>query len=602
MPEISLAQNAVGKKLHGISAFGNLKYPPDYTHFKDAALEAPKGGTFAFIPSNWAFNQNVQTFNTLNSFVLKGDAPPRMEMCFDTLMSGAPDEPDSLYCALASYVEISEDRNTYRFGIRPEARFHDGSPVTAEDVAFTYGLLKEAGHPSLVQSLRDLGKAVVIDEQTIELHFNGNQSDRAILSVSAGVPVFSKAYQESRPIDASTLEMPLASGGWKVGRMDPGKYIEYERVKDYWAAEMPFSKGFGHFDILRIEFARDRAALFQAFKKGDITWREEFTSKVWATEYDFPAVRDGRVKQKLFPSELSPSMQGWAINSRKSKFSDARTREAIGLCFDFEWTNKNLFYDAYTRSASVFEKSDLKAQGKPSPEELALLESYRDQLPKEVFGDALIPYVTDGSGNDRKALRKALGLLKAAGWERKDGKLFNAQGDLLSVEFLIRDDTFKKLLGNYAGNLRKIGIETSIRLVDPSQYQSRLDAFDFDMVGIAARFGPSPTAESLRFFLHSESADKNGARNLPGIKSPVIDDLIGKMKTVSGRDELKTILKTIDRVLRPMHLWIPNWYAANHRVAYWDMFGWKEPKPDYSFAVEALWWYDEEKAKAIGKA
>ncbi len=601
VPNISLAQNRTGEKLHGLSAFGDLKYPADYTHFDDAALDAPKGGTLAFTPSNWAFNQNISTFNTLNSFVLQGDAPPRMELCYDTLMAGSLDEPDSLYCALASSVEISEDRNTYTFELRPEARFHDNTPVTAKDVAFSYNILKEKGHPSIRQALRDLKDAAALSEHVFQLTFNGDQSDRAILS-SVGVPILSETYHKNNPIDSSTLTPPLSSGGWKVKRLDPGKFIEYQRVKDYWAKDLPFAVGFGHFDTLRIEFFRDRVAPFEAFKKGAITWREEFTSKVWATEYDFPAVTEGRVIKREFSSELVPTMQGWAVNSRKSKLADPRTREAIGLCFDFEWTNKNLFYGAYTRSASIFETSQYKATGKPSPEELRLLEPYADQLPQEVFGDAIVPNTTNGSGSDRKALRKALSLLKGAGWNRKDGKLQNTAGEVLTLEFLIRAPVFERILGNYTENLKKVGIETSIRLVDPSQFQSRLETYDFDIVGMAARFGASPTAESLRFFLHSESADRNGTRNYPGIRSPVIDGLIEEMKTVSSRKELTDILMAIDRVLRSMHLWIPNWYAANHRVAFWDMFGWKEPKPDYSFAPEALWWFDENKAKAIGKA
>jgi len=601
VPTISMAQNPTGQKLHGISAFGDLKYPSDYEHFDDAVLDAPKGGTLIFSPSSWAFNQNVQTFDTLNSFVQRGIAPPRMELCYDTLMVASPDEPDSLYCALASSVEVSSDRNNYRFEIRPEARFHDGSKVTAEDVRFSYMTLKEEGHASLVQALRDLDDAVAVSNDIVELRFNGKQSDRAILS-SVSVPILSKTYHADNPIDASTFDVPLSSGLWRVSKLDAGKFVEYERVKDYWAKDMPFAIGFGHFDKLRIDFFRDRIAPFEAFKKGEITWREEFTSKIWATEYNFPAVTEGKVKQAEFPSELSPSMQGWALNSRKPKFKDPRTREAVGLCFDFEWANKNLFYGAYQRSSSIFEKSEFKALGKPSPEEMELLEPFKDQLPELVFGEALEPNKTNGSGNDRKALRKALSLLKDAGWQRKEGSLINDEGELLEIEFLIRSPSFERILGNYRENLEKLGIKTSIRLVDSAQYQSRLNSFDFDMVGVAASFSASPTAESLRFFLHSDSANQKGSSNYPGIASPVIDVLVERMNRVSSREELGIILSSIDRVLRSMHLWIPNWYAANHRVAYWDMFGWKEPKPDYSFAPELLWWFDEEKAKAIGKA
>ena len=601
VPEVSLAANPTGKKLHGLSAFGDLKYPPDYTHFEHAVLDAPKGGTFAFTPSTWAFNQNIQTFNTLNSFVLQGDAPPRMEACFDSLMTGSPDEPDSLYCAVASSVAISADRNTFTFELRPEARFHDGSQITAEDVAFSYNILKEKGHPSLQQTLSEIIKTEAQEEDVFQMTFSGKQSDRAILA-AVGIPIFSKAYHSTYPIDASTLEAPLSSGGWKIGNMAPGKFIEYERVEDYWANDMPFARGFGHFQTLRIEFFRDRVAPFEAFKKGDITWREEFTSRVWAKQYDFPAVRDGRVRKHEFPSELVPTMQGWAVNSRRKKFSDPRTREAIGLCFDFEWTNRNQFFGAYARSTSIFETSEFKAEGLPSSDELKLLEPYRDQLPEAVFGEALRPYITNGSGSDRKALRRAIKLLREAGWKQQDGKLVDENGEIFTFEFLIRAPVFERILGNFVENLKKIGIDASIRLVDPSQFQSLIDSYDFDIMGVAARFGANPTASSLKFFLHSKSADIEGTRNYPGIKSPVLDALIERMGNVKSRTELVTNLRAIDRVLRPMHLWIPNWHSANHRVAYWDMFGFKEPKPDFSFSPESTWWFDEEKAKAIGKA
>jgi len=573
VPSVSLANNPTGKKLHGLSAFGDLKY---------------------------LFNQSGQTFNTLNTFTLKGDAPAKMELCYDTLMAVSPDEPDSLYCALAQSVEISGDRNRYKFVLRPEPRFHDGSPVTAEDMAFSYTILKEQGHPQLSQTLRHLVEAIAIDEKTLELRYNGKQTDRAILS-AVGVPALSKNFHETNPIDASTLDMPLASGQYRVKRLAAGKFIEYERVKDYWAKDMPFAVGFNHFDTLRIDFHRDQQAAFQAFKKGDIFWRIENTSRIWNTEYNFPAFKDGRVKKKLFPSEPIPSFQNWAINSRLKKFSNPKTREAISLCFDFEWTNKTLFFNAYNRSSSIFEASEFKAKGMPDESELAILELYRDQLPASVFEEAIEPNVTNGTGNNRTALRKALGLLKQAGWQRKDGTLVNKDGEPLEIEFLIGSPSFERVLGKFVENLKRIGAKPTIRLVDPSQYQARVESFDFDIIVTGLNFTSTPNSETLRILLHSESADVNGSFNFPSIKSAVIDDLLDKMKEVSSREELVPILKTIDRVLRPLHLWIPNWHIANHRVAYWDMFGWKEPKPLYSFYTEALWWFDEEKAKAIGK-
>ena len=600
-PIISLAANPTGKKLHGLSSFGTLKYGPDYTHFDFANPDAPIGGTFAFSPSNWGFNQNTQTFNTLNSFVLKGAAPPRMELCFDTLMVRAIDEPDTIYCAVAKTVEISEDRNSYIFELRDEARFHDGSKLTAVDVAFSYHLIKEKGHPQLAQDLRNLDEVKVLSGNRVEMRFNGKQSARAILSVANSVPIFPKSFYETHKFDSSSMEIPLASGPWKVGKFSAGNFIEYDRVDDYWARDLGFARGLNNFAKLRIEFYAERIAAFEAFKKGNILWREEFTSKTWATEYKFPAVKDGRVVQTLFPDELRPSMQGWALNTRRDKFSDIRTRRAIGYCFDFEWTNRNLFYGAYTRSQSLFETSPFKAQGKPEGEELALLKSLGEELGPDILGEVITQPVSDGSGNDRANLRIAFQLFTQAGWQSKGGKLVNNAGTQLKIEFLTRSKSSEKVLGGMVANLRQLGVATSIRLVDPSQYQSRVDDFDYDIIGTAFSFSPSPTAELMRQSFHSETRDTKGSNNHPGVNVPIVDKLIDALGEVKSRKELIIVMKAIDRVLRAHQYWIPNWFAANHRVAMWDVFGWKEPKPDYSFPVEQLWWYDEAKAKRIGK-
>lgn len=599
MPRVSLAANPTGQKLHGLSSFGDLKYAADYERFEYGSPEAPKGGIFAFAPAYWYFNQNPQTFNTLNSFVLKGEAPPRLEYLHDTLMVWAIDEPDALYCALASSVEISPYRNIYRFQLRPEARFHDGTPVSAEDVAFSYMTMKEKGHPQLSVDLIELVDAVAVSPDTLELRFSGDQSDRAILAVANTVPILSKDFYEALPFEDHVMEIPLGSGPWKVGNFSAGNFIEYERVPDYWARNLPVSKGFDHFDTLRIDFFRERQAAFEAFKKGSVRFRQEFTSKTWATEYNFPAVERGDVIKVEFDGEKRPSLQGWAVNTRRSKFADPRTREAIGLAFDFEWTNKNLFYGAYARSQSLFEKSTFVADGLPSQAELSLLEPLRAKLPAEVFGEPVRQFESNGSGRDRRALRKAGQLLKAAGWQRKDGRYVNASGNVLEVEFLIRAQVFERILGPYVENLRTIGIPAEIRLVDPSQFQARIEAFDFDIMGIAVGLSPSPTRELIRQLLHSDSAGRNGSYNYPGIMMPALDTLIDQLDSVSGREELETVMKAIDRVLRAHHFWIPNWYAPNHRIATWNMFGWKDEKPDYFFPVERLWWFDKDKAATL---
>lgn len=599
LPGISLAGNPTGVKLHGLSSFGELKYPPDYSHFSFAAPDAPKGGRFAFQPSYWYYNQNTQTFNTLNSFVLRGEAPPRMEYCFDSLMAWAWDEPDAIYCALAGSVEISPDRNAYRFELRPEARFHDGSRVTAQDVAFSYRTIKEKGHPQLSIDLADLKDAVALDEATVELRFNGEQSDRAILSVAQSVPVLSKAFCEKVPLEDQVMEIPLGSGPWKVGRFSTGLFIEYERVANYWAKDLPFAKGIDHFDTLRIDFFRERQPAFEAFKKGVVRWRQEFTSKTWATEYDFPAAREKKVVRIELPGENRPSLQGWAINARRGKFADPRTREAIAAAFDFEWTNRNLFYGAYERSHSMFERSEFAARGLPSEAELELLKPFDGKVPESVFGKAVRQVETDGSGNNRASLRTATRLLREAGWQKQNGRLVDESGNPLTIEFLIRAQVFERVLAPYVENLRTIGIAAEIRLVDPSQFQARLERFDFDIVGVAASFGATPSAEGLKQFFHSDSAGRPGARNYPGIRDGAVDRLIDVIEQAGGRQALITAVKALDRVLRAQHFWIPNWYSPNHRIAMWDEFGWKEPKPDYFFPVERLWWLDREKAEAL---
>jgi len=601
LPEEALARLATEVPLHGISPFGELKYGPGFTHFDYASLDAPTGGTFSFSVPNWLFNQSPLTFNTLNTFVGRGDAPPRMEMCFDSLFTGALDEPGSSYGLVAETVAISADRNSFTFRLRPQARFHDGSPITAQDAAFTFNILKEDGHPSLMLPLAEMVEAVAVDERTLRIAFSGRQSPRTIFSV-AGYPVLSKAYFSGNPFDASQLKAPLGSGAYRVGRVVAGQSIEYERVADYWAADLPVNRGLNHFERLRIEFFRDRQAGFEAFKKGDIHFRQEFTSRVWATEYDFPAVREGKVVKREFPGELRPSMQAWALNQRRPRFQDARVRRAIGLCFDFEWTNRNLFYDAYARSNSVFEKSAFKAEGAPSPAELALLEPLREALPPEAFGEVYSFPVSTGAGRNRAALQAARGLLAEAGWTPRGRSLVNAAGERLTVEFMVQEEGLARVTTPFVENLQAIGVDASIRMVDATQYQARQRDFDFDAVMMALSFEALPGRDSLVNLFHSRTADLPSSRNYPGTKDEAVDALVETAGRADSVEELTVALNALDRVLRARCDWIPSYHAANHKAAYWDMFGFREPKPDYGFPVESLWWYDEDRARAIGRA
>jgi microcin C transport system substrate-binding protein len=600
LPARAVAANPTGVKLHGLSAFGDLKYPADFSHFDYVNVEAPKGGTFNFGPSQWLFNQNPQTFNTLNSFVAKGDSPPRMEMCFDSLMTSALDEPDSIYGQLAETVTISTDRNSFDFALRPEARWHDGSPLTAEDAAFTYNLFKEQGHPDLSLPLKEMTAATAIDG-TFRLAFSGKQSERTILDV-ATFPILSRAYFTTVPFDSSRMAPPPGSGPYKVGLVHPGQTVEFERVADYWGRDLAVNRGQFHFDRLRIEFYGDRQAAFEAFKKGDVQFREEATSRIWATGYDFPALKAGKVVKREFPSEKRPLLYGTAMNQRRERFRDVRVRRAIALCFDFEWTNKSLFYGLYDRSQSNFEKSDFKATGMPSADELALLEPLRDRLPPEVFGEVYSLPASDGSGRDRKLLRQAQELMADAGWKRSGQFFQNGAGETFKLEFLADDEGLVRVYTPWVANLKAVGFDASIRLVESAQHQERQATFDFDMIAMAVLFSPTPARGGMDGIFHSRSANLQGSRNLPGTADPAVDALVEAIDRVRSRAELTTVLRCLDRVLRARLDWIPSWYSANHRVAFWDMFGFKEPKPDYGFAMEALWWFDQDKAAKIGKA
>lgn len=592
---------AAGKSgLHGLSIFGDLKYAPGFKHFDYVNAEAPKGGTLRFQPPNWYFNQNTQTFNTLNSFVQKGDSPPRMEFIFDTLMARANDEPDAVYGLLAESVAVSEDGNVYTFTLRPEARFHDGTTVTAEDVAFSLTTLKEKGHPNISQIIRDLVKAEARDERTIALSLSGRQS-RDLIFTLVGLPVFSKAYYATRDFQASTLEPPLGSGAYKVGAVNAGRSITFERVADYWGKDLPVNVGQGNFETIRIDFYRDRQIAFEALKKGDTTYREEHTARVWATEYNFPSIQAGKVKKTTVPDAARPDIQAWYPNIRRAKFADSRTREAMRLCFDFEWTNKNIFYDAYRAAGSYFEKSDFMAEGPPSPEELALLEPFRADLPAAVFAVPAPVPKSDGSGRDRKLLRRAAELLKEAGWTNDGGVLTSAAGERFTCEFLIDDDIFTRSLSPYVANLKAVGIDASIRLVDATQYNARQNDFDFDVTMNRVILSATPL-DGMNLFYGSDTADMNGTYNLSGIKDKVLDALIARVPTVQSRPELVALLRSMDRVLRAKHYVIPNWISSERRVAHWDMFGRPETVPPYAFTPETTWWYDRDKAVAIGMA
>ena len=585
---------------HGMSAFGDLAYPPDFQHFRYVDPAAPKGGVFSQIGPDRQFNQNFLTFNSLNSYILKGDAAQGMELTFATLMARSGDEPDAMYGLAAAKVRRSADGLVYEFFIRPEASFHDGSRLTARDVAFSLNILKEKGHPIISQSLRDFVGAKADDDATVTATFAPKRARDVPLFV-AGLPIFSRAYYATKPFGESTLDVPLGSGAYKVGRFEPGRYIEYDRVKNWWGADLPVARGQSNFDVLRFEYYRDRDVGFEGFSAKSYLFREEFTSRTWATRYDFPAVKDGRVKKDVLPDDTPSGAQGWFINTRRKKFADPRLREALDDAFDFEWTNKTIMYGAYQRTVSVFQNSDMMAQGTPSAAELALLEPFRGHVPDEVFGEPYIPPVSDGSGQDRTQLRKAARLLNDAGCVIKDGKRVLPNGERITIEFLIDEPVFEPHHMPFIKNLATLGIDATLRIVDPVQYRVRRDGFDFDITVDRFNFSSTP-GDSLRSFFSSRAAALNGSNNLAGIADPAVDALIDAIVNAKTRPDLVTACRALDRVIRSGRYWIPQWYKASHWIAYWDVFGRPPTQPRYFRGIPDTWWYDPSRAAKIERA
>jgi microcin C transport system substrate-binding protein len=586
---------------HGISAFGDLKYPADFRNFEYVNVNAPKGGTFSTIPSGRAFNQSFQTFNSLNAYILKGDGAQGMGMTFAPLMVRAGDEPDSMYGLVAKSVKTSEDGLTYRFTLRPEARFHDGAKLTARDAAFSLTALKTKGHPLIGQQMRDVVKAEATDDATLVVTF-AEKRGRDVPLFVAGLPIFSQAYYTTHPFDESTLETPLGSGPYKVGRFEVGRFIEFDRVKDWWAADLPVNRGSYNFDTVRFDFYRDRDVAFEGFTGRNYLYREEFTSRIWNTRYDFSGVNDGRVKREKLPDDTPSGAQGWFLNTRRNKFKDPRVREALGSAFDFEWTNKTIMYGAYVRTVSPFQNSDMMANGPPSPEEIALLEPFRDKVPDEVFGNPFVPPASDGSGQDRALLRKSIQLLHDAGCVMKDGKRVTPQGEPFRVEFLLDEPSFQPHHMPYIKNLGTLGIEATLRLVDPVQFRARRDDFDFDL--IIERFGFSTIpGDSLRTFFSMRAATTKGSNNLAGISDPVIDALMDQVIAADSRPKLVFAARALDRVIRAGRYWVPQWYANSHRLAYWDVFGHPPNLPKYlGVGAPELWWSDPSKAAKAEQA
>ncbi len=583
---------------HGLSSFGDLALPPDFKRLAYVNPDAPKGGLLSLQITATAGNQNFDTFDTLNIFSKRGDGAAGMSATFDTLMSGNGDEPDSLYGLVARAVGVSPDKLGYRFLLRPEARFADGSRVTAADVKFSLDVLKEKAHPTYSQLLAELDSVVAEADDVALVRFIKERSRDAHLVV-AGMPIFSAAWWKGRDFDASTLEAPLGSGAYRVKTFEQGRFIEFELSDDYWGKDLPINVGQNNFRRLRFEYYRERQVAFEAFKAGAINFHQEYTSRIWATGYDFPAFNDGKVKKESLRNGAPTGSQGWYFNTRREQFKDPRVREALGLCFDFEWTNKNVMFSFYKRVVSYFQNSAMEAVGPPGPDELKILEPLRGKVPDSVFGDPYVPPVSDGSGSDRALLKRANEMLLSAGCAREGGVLKLPGGKPFTIEFLDSSDALQPHTAPYQQNLRKLGIDAQSRIVDAAQYKSRTENFDFDVVTAAFGGSVTPGAE-LRVFLSSQAATMEGSRNLSGVADPVIDALIERIVHAATRDELNVACRVLDRVLRAGHYWVPQWYNDQFWVAYWDAFSRPAIQPKLGVGAPDTWWWDEDKAKKIG--
>lgn len=577
---------------HGLSAFDVLKYPADFKHFEWVNPDAPKGGRLALIGP-----AARTTFDNLNAFILKGDAAQGLDLLFDSLMTRSADEPDAVYGLVARSADLAPDRSAVTFRMRPEAKFADGTPITSADVVFSFDTLKTKGHPNIRGQLRDIASAVAVDAQTVRFDFTGALT-RDLPLVAAGLPILSKIYYATREFDQTTLDPPLGSGPYRIGEFNQGSFVSYRRREDYWGKDLPVNRGRFNFDEVRYLYFRDRSAELLALQAGEFDLREEFTAVAWVTGYDVPAVKAGKLLRIALPDESPSGAQGFFLNTRRPKLSDARVRKALDYVFDFQFANKSIFHDLYTRTESFFENSPMKATGKPSAEELALLEPFKASLPPEVFDEVYRPPVSDGSGKDRKLLQAADRLLIEAGWTVKNGARVNPKGEVLDLEFLIVDPVSERVLSNYVENLKRLGFAISIRRVDPAQYQRRVKSFDFDVVTARYSLRLTPGVE-LRSYWASETASIDGSLNLAGISSPVVDALIGKVVASKSRAELEVVTRALDRVLRAGHNWVPQWYKPIHHIAHWDRFSRPAIKPRYDRGIVDTWWYDVNKAERL---
>ncbi len=588
---VLFAAPAMAGGVHGLSLYGPPKYPADFKHFEYVNPDAPKGGEIRLT--------TLGGFDNLNPFIIRGEAAAEAGMVFQSLTEGSNDEPFSEYGSLAESIDLAPDRSWVAFTLRPQARFSDNVPVTVEDVIWSFETLRDQGLPHYRLYYANVAKVERIGERTVKFSFSG-PANRELPLIIGQLQVLPKHwFSEKRPFGSTTLEPIPGSGPYRVDTVQAGRTIAYRRVENWWAKDLPLNRGRFNFDVIRFDYFRDADVAFEAFKAGAADIRVENSSKNWATGYDVPPVKDGRIVRENIKHQDPQGMQGFVYNTRRPLFSDRTVREALAWLFDFEWTQANIMYGQYARTKSYFSNTELAASGLPGADELKILAPYRGKVPEEVFTAAFDPPKNDGSGNIRANQRVAFEVFRRAGWDLKDGKLVNVKtGQPLSFEFLLDNPTFERIIQPYIRNLNRAGITATIRVVDSAQYQNRLNSFDFDVI-VGSYHGSLSPGNEQRNYWTTVAATQDGSLNLAGVRDPVVDELVGKLIAAPDRETLIATTRALDRVL----LWgwyvIPQWHNDHHRVAYWNRFGHPATSAKYGLPFEATWWIDPVKDAAL---
>lgn len=574
-------------RAHAIAMHGEPKYPAGFEHFDYVNPDAPKGGTL---------RQGVRgNYDSFHPFIPKGTSASTGSV--ETLLTASEDEPFTLYGLIAESLEWPDDRSWVIFTLRDIARWHDGEPITADDVVWSFEILTTQGSPQYRFTYQGVSAVEKLDERRVRFSFS-DTTNREMPLIMGQMPILPRHYWESREFDRTTMEPPLGSGPYRVNRFEGGRYVELERVQDYWGKDLPVNVGKYNFDIIRNEYFRDDTAIRLALKSGDLDLRIENQAKAWALDYDTPAVQRGWLQKEQVPHGLPTGMQAFVYNTRREYFSDPRVREALAYAFDFDWTNRNLFFGQYTRTTSYFSNSELASSGIPTGRELEILEPYRERLPPRVFTEEYRPPATDGSGWPRENLRTAFSLLDEAGWEVVDNQLVNRQtGEPFRFQILLVSPDFERIVLPFIRNLKRLGIDARARVVDSSQYVNRLRSFDFDMFVFVWGQSESPGNEQ-RIYWSSAAADQPDSRNFAGIRNPVVDELIEGVISACSREELEAWTRALDRALLWGFYVIPNWHMRADRVVYWDKYA--RPRMSVRSGVNtSLWWYDAERAAAL---